>query len=128
VPAAVFVARLIGPLFVALGVGMLLNQTLYAAMIGEAVRLPTLIYLSGMLALTAGLAILNVHRAWSAGWRVLITILGWVLVIAGVIRIVLPTVTMSMATAISSAPVAMAIGGAIVLVLGGFLSFEGYRR
>ncbi len=126
--AAVFIARLVGPLFVALGVGILLNQTLYAAMIVEAVHIPTLIYLSGLLALTAGLAILNVHRAWISDWRVIITVLGWVLVIAGIIRIVLPRVTASIATTIYSGSAAMAIVGVIVLVLGGYLSFEGYRQ
>jgi uncharacterized membrane protein len=125
---AVLIARLIGPLFAVLGVGMLANQTLYAEMIPEAVRIPTLIYLSGLLALAAGLAMLNFHRAWTADWRVIITVLGWMIVIAGVIRIVLPRLTASLATTIYSGPVAIAIGGAVVLVLGGFLSFKGYRQ
>ena len=47
----VFIARLVGPLFVVLGVGILLNQTVYADMIGQAVLSPVLIYLSGLLAL-----------------------------------------------------------------------------
>jgi uncharacterized membrane protein len=125
---AVLIARLIGPLFAVLGIGMLANQTLYAEMIPEAVRIPTLIYLSGLLALAAGLAMLNFHRAWTADWRVIITVLGWMMVIAGVIRIVLPRLTASLATTIYSGPAAIAIGGAVVLVLGGFLSFKGYRQ
>jgi hypothetical protein len=127
-PAAVFIARLIGPLFVALGAGILLNTALYADMIAEAVQIPTLIYFSGLLALSAGLGILNTHRAWTSDWRVIITVLGWLFVIAGVIRIVLPRVTMSLATTIYSGSAAMAIVAVVVLVLGGFLSFKGYRR
>ncbi len=125
---AVYIARLVGPLFVVLGVGVLLNRTLYADMIGEAVRTPTLIYISGLLALTAGLAVLNAYRAWTADWRVIVTILGWLFVIAGVIRIVLPRLTMSLATAIYSEPAVLLAVGAVVLVLGGFLSFKGYRQ
>jgi hypothetical protein len=125
---AVYIARLVGPLFVVLGVGVLLNRTLYADMIGEAVRTPTLIYISGLLALTAGLAVLNAYRAWTSDWRVIVTILGWLFVIAGVIRIVLPRLTMSLATAIYSGPAVLLAVGAVVLVLGGFLSFKGYRR
>jgi hypothetical protein len=127
-PAAAFIARLVGPLFVVLGVGILLNRTLYADMVAEAVRLPTLIYLSGLLALTAGLAILNVYRAWTSDWRVIITVLGWLFVIAGVIRIVLPRVTASLATTIYSGPAVMATAGVVVLVVGGFVSFKGYRQ
>ncbi len=125
--AAVFIARLIGPLFVVIGLGILLNQTLYTDMIGQAVLVPVIIYLFGVMALLAGLAILNVHRAWTADWRVIVTILGWVLVISGFVRIVLPKVTAALAISLYSGPTAMAIVGAIVLLIGAYLSFEGYR-
>ena len=55
----VFIARVIGPLFVVLGIGVLVNERLYADMIGEAVLAPILIYLTGLLAFTAGVAMLN---------------------------------------------------------------------
>ena len=55
----VFIARIIGPLFVVLGIGVLVNERLYADMIGEAVLAPILIYLTGLLAFTAGVAMLN---------------------------------------------------------------------
>ena len=86
----VFIAKLIGPLFVVLGIGCLVNQTVYADMIGQAVLVPVLIYLSGLMAFLAGVAMLNGYHGWTADWRLIITILGWVLVIAGIIRIVLP--------------------------------------
>ena len=62
---AVFIARLIGPAFVAVGLGVLANGPFYTALILEAVHSPTLIYFSGLMALVPGLAILNVHRSWS---------------------------------------------------------------
>jgi len=46
---AVFIARLVGPLLVVIGVGVLLNEANYAAMITEATHSPTLIYLCGLL-------------------------------------------------------------------------------
>jgi hypothetical protein len=124
----VFIARVVGPLFVVLGVGTLLNQTLYADMIGEAALAPVLIYLSGVLAFTAGVAMLNGYHAWTFDWRIIITILGWVLVIAGIVRIVLPAVTAVAAIALYSRGPAMLIVSIVVLVLGIFLSFQGYRR
>jgi hypothetical protein len=127
VEPAVFIARLIGPLFVALGAGLLLNLAHYAAMIGEAVRIPALVLLSGMLTLTAGLAMLNAYRAWTSDWRAIVTVLGWLFVVAGVIRIVLPTVVVTLVTDIYSGTAAMAIAGVIVLVLGALLSFKAYR-
>jgi hypothetical protein len=125
---AVVVARLVGPTLLAIGLGILLNRPLYAAAVAEGVRSAVLVYLSGILSLVAGLAILNAHRAWTADWRVIVTIFGWLLVIGGVLRIVLPRVTASVATTLYSGTVALAIVGAIVLVVGAYLSFEGYRH
>jgi len=126
-PPAVLTARLVGPLFVAIGLGILLNAPFYVGAIVEAVHSPTLVYISGIASLLAGLAVLNAYAAWTADWRVIITILGWLLVIAGVVRIVLPELVTRLATTIYSGPTALAITGAVVLVLGGFLSFKAYR-
>ncbi len=126
-PPAVLIARLVGPLFVAIGVGILLNAPFYAGAIVEAVHSPTLVYLSGIASLLAGLAMLNAYWAWTADWRVVITILGWVMAIAGVVRIVLPQLVTTLATAIYSGSTALAIAGVIVLVLGGYLTVKGYR-
>jgi hypothetical protein len=125
---AVFIARLTGPLLVVIGVGVLLNEANYAAMITEAAHSPTLIYLSGLLTLPLGLAILNVYPAWTADWRVIVTILGWLLAIGGVIRIVLPEFTATLATTLYSTSAGLTVFAVVVLVLGGYLSFEGYRR
>ena len=61
----------------------------YTAFVLESVYSPMLIYFSGLLALVSGLAILNVHRSWT-GWPVIVTIIGWLMVIGGAIRLVLP--------------------------------------
>ena len=126
-PAATLIARLIGPLFAALGLGMLLNATFYAAAVGEGAHSPVLIAISGMATLVAGLAILNAYHAWTADWRVLVTVIGWLFIIAGLIRLILPTLAETLAPAVYSGPAALMVAGAVVLVIGGILSFEGYR-
>jgi hypothetical protein len=125
--AATLSARLIGPVFVAIGLGVLVNRAFYGAAVAEGVQSPVLIYLSGIAALVAGLAVLNAHRAWSADWRGLVTLLGWLFVIGGVLRIVLPRITIAVGTTIYSGPAALTVVGLIVLIVGAYLSFEGYR-
>ena len=126
-PAAVLIARLVGPLFVALGLGLLLNSTFYAVAVGEGAHSPVLIAIAGMATLVAGIAILSAHRAWTADWRVLVTLIGWVFVIAGLIRLILPTLAETLAPAVYSGPAALLVAGVVVLIVGGILSFEGYR-
>ncbi len=72
-----------------------------------------------MLTLPLGLAILNVYRAWTADC--------WLLAIGGVIRIVLPQFTATLATTLYSTSAGLTVFAVVVLVLGGYLSFDGYR-
>lgn len=125
---AVFIARLIGPALVAVGVGVLLNEATYAAVVTEAEHSPTIIYFSGQLSLVSGLAILNVHRTWTADWRVIVTVLGWLSAIGGGIRIVLPQFTAALLATVYSVSASLTVMAVVALVLGGYLSFEGYRR
>jgi hypothetical protein len=127
VPAVILIARLIGPLFAVLGLGMLLNATFYAAAVGQGAHSPVLIAIAGMATLVAGLAILNAYRAWTADWRVLVTVIGWIFIIAGLIRLILPTLAETLAPAVYSGPAALMVAGVVVLIVGGILSFEGYR-
>jgi uncharacterized membrane protein len=125
--AATLIARLIGPVFVVIGLGMLLNAAFYAAAVGEGAKSPVLIAVSGIATLLGGVAILNAHHDWTADWRVLITLIGWLFIIAGIVRLVLPTVAETVAPVVYSGPAAEMVAGAIVLVVGAILGFAGYR-
>jgi TM2 domain-containing membrane protein YozV len=125
---AVLIARLTGPVLVAIALGILLNASFYVGAIIEAVHSPTLVYMSGIASLLAGLAILNAYAAWTSDWRIVVTIVGWIFTIAGVIRIVIPQLVTNIATKIYSGPTALSVTAIIVLVVGGFLAFKGYRQ
>ena len=124
----VLIARLVGPIFIAIAAGILLNARFYVGAIVEAVHSPTLVYMSGIASLLAGLAILNAYAAWTADWRLVVTVVGWILVIAGIVRIVIPRLVTTLATTIYSGPTALSITAVIVLIVGGFLTFKGYRE
>jgi len=61
---SLFLARLIGPTFVAIALGMLINLGMYETMIAEALHTGVLFYLSGLLSLLGGLAIVNLNNMW----------------------------------------------------------------
>ena len=120
-----------GPLFVAAGLGFLLNQSTYWDMITEVIARTTptdhlLIYVSGLLSMLAGLAVVNTHGLWTSDWRVVITILGWIMLVGGIIRIVVPNFGLKLGSAVYGSPVALIIVAIISLMLGGFLTFKGY--
>jgi hypothetical protein len=123
-----FVARLIGPIFLAGAIGMFISGQNYRMMADEFLRSRALIYLSGLLAMTAGLAIVLTHNVWVLNWPVLITIIGWLAAIGGAFRIIFPQVTERAGRAMLAKPTALTIGGVIWLALGAILCFFGYFR
>ena len=92
----------------------------------EFLRSRALIYLSGLLIMTAGLAIVLTHNVWAADWPVLITLLGWLAVIGGALRILTPQARAHGPRACSRQRTALPIAGAIWLAIGAILCFFGY--
>ena len=87
-----FLAKLIGPVCIAGGLGMLFNTAIYRAMFERALHDHMLIYLSGVIALTIGLAIVILHNDWKWHWPLIITVFGWMAVIGGIVRMIAPQV------------------------------------
>ncbi|MGJ0509364.1 MAG: hypothetical protein ACR652_20045 [Methylocystis sp.] len=123
---ALFPARLVGPTFIAIAFGMLINLGMYESIIAEALHAGILFYLSGLLSLLAGLAIINLHNTWRADWRVIITVLGWSMTIGGAIRIVALQIAIWIGSAIYRGRASTLVVAAIIGVLGALLSFKGY--
>ena len=124
---SVFLAKLIGPVMLVAAVSLFVNAAGYRAMAQEFLRSPALIYLAGVLTMTAGLAIVLAHNVWVFNWPVLITILGWLGVVGGAARIALPEQTRKVGDSMLRNEMAMKIGGGW-LAVGALLCFFGYFR
>jgi hypothetical protein len=120
------IAALMGPLLAAMGVAMLINRNLLPTIVGEVAHNYALIFLSGILTLLAGVAIVRVHNVWSGGWRVIITVLGWLAVVSGLVRMWFPQGPAPIAEAFAGNSASILIGGLVMLALGAFLSYEAY--
>lgn len=123
--ASIFLARLLGPLLLLPGIGVLINPRAFRTIAAEVLGSVTLVYLFGFLDFAAGLAIVLFHNRWAAGWPVLITLIGWALLIRGAVHIVAPdSVSRYGASLIKSYP--LWVTGVIVVILGLALCYFGY--
>ena len=122
---SLFLARLIGPMLLVVGAGVLINRENFRSMAKELVASRELMFIIGLLTLLGGLAIVNTHNVWS-GWPIIITILGWILVIGGAVRILLPDTARSIQGAALDKPAMPAIGGSIQALIGAWLCYVGY--
>ena len=101
---SLFLAKLIGPIFVIVGIGLLLNGDRYRAVVDEVMSSHALLYIFGAIALTGGLAIVLTHNVWVWDWPVIITIVGWLMIVRGSFRIVFPQQVEDLARAGGDAP------------------------
>jgi hypothetical protein len=51
---------------------------------------PVLVMIAGYAAFVPGLAIVYFHNRWTGGWPVLVTLMGWLSLVVGLLRMVVP--------------------------------------
>ena len=125
---SIFLAKLIGPFALALGLAMLVNRTSFRTLANEFLANPALIFLSGIITLPAGLAIVLTHNVWTPNWRVIITILGWLAVVSGALRIIVPELAAAKSRRLIGHRLTPKIAAAFYLAVGAVLCYFGYFR
>lgn len=125
---SIFLARLMGPVFLVIGAALLVNGVVLRALTQEFLNSHALIFLSGLITLPAGLAVVLTHNVWTPDWRVLITILGWLLVIGGAVRIAAPQRAAAIGRTMFANPATMQISTWVTVLIGVLLCFFGYIR
>jgi hypothetical protein len=92
----------------------------------EVVKSRVQLWLSGVLALTAGLAIVLSHNEWDLSWEVIITIIGW-LAILHLLRLLIPQqIGDFLSRALARGPQVLTGVGVVALVVGAFLAWKGF--
>jgi hypothetical protein len=125
---SIFLAKLLGPILVLAAVAVYVNRKSLDAVAQEFLRSNALLLLLGFLDFAAGLAIVLTHNVWVADWRVIITLLGWFLLIRGVVRSLIADQVKPYALKLLKNPDAVNGVLAVIFVLGLVLSYFGYAR
>jgi len=123
---SIFIARLIGPVMIVAGFSVLLNRRGFRSMAEDFLASRGLMFLGGLMVMLGGLAIVLTHNVWVANWRVIVTLFGWLMVIAGAIRIIEPPFLFAGAQAFLRHRAMPTIAGIIWLALGIVFCLLGY--
>jgi hypothetical protein len=123
---SLFLAKLIGPILLSVSAAVLINMDNMRQMAADFIEHRGLIFLTGVLTLLGGLAIVITHNDWVLGWPVIITIFGWLSVIGGIFRIVFPDSVKSMGTAMLQKRGLLTVSGVVQGLLGAWLCYVGY--
>lgn len=123
---SIWIAKFMGPIILALGIPMVVAPQDLLKTSKKFLSDSPLILVSGVLAMTAGLAIVNTHNIWILDWPVIITFFGWALVIGGAIRVISPRLVDIVGSAMMKFDSMARIAGVFWVILGLFLTYKGY--
>ena len=77
-------AQLIGPTLSVMTLSEMMNLPIWES------NIPSVTFLNGVLLFLAGISIIRVHNFWVRSWKILITLIGWLTIILGLLRMFFP--------------------------------------
>ncbi len=87
---SIFIAKILGLAYLALGFNMLSGKMNIKKMIEDFGNSSGLTYLAGMITLLIGMLLIEYHNIWVKDWTVVITIIGWFATLKGVLLLANP--------------------------------------
>jgi hypothetical protein len=125
--ASLFIAKLLGPLFILVGIALLLKLEMFCTILQEFIGSPALLYLAGFFGLLGGLALVLTQNVWVFDWRIIITLIGWLTIVRAVVTILWPQRIVAIGSAILNLRgVVMGAAAVTDLLVGLVLSYFGY--
>jgi hypothetical protein len=119
-------AVLMGSALVVMGI-TLFNKSYFNAVMTDLANSKGLLWLTGFITFVMGMVVVALYNVWSADWRVLVTLLGWLTVIKGAVIMLFPSSMMLLYRRFLSNHL-LTYSGIYALVLGGLLLFLGLAK
>ena len=107
-------AQIIGPTLSVMTLSEMINLSIWES------NIPSVTFLNGVLLFVGGISIIRVHNFWIRSWIILITLIGWLTIILGLLRMFFPTAKQT------GENFSTYLLLTVLFVIGLFLAFKGY--
>ena len=87
---SIVIARIICILYLSIGTGLAFSTKYYNEAFKKIVHDTTYLFLGGWIATVLGGALVHYHNLWVNDWRLLITLISWLILIKGVALLAFP--------------------------------------
>ena len=119
---SILIAKILGLTYIAAGVAAISGKIEYPKMVEDFENSPGLTYLAGFVALIFGVILTHHHNLWVKDWRFMITLVGWLSLIKGIVLIAFPQSLSHFKGWYKDAR----IWGIIMIILGAILGYFGF--
>ena len=121
-----FLAQLFGIFFLLGGISLILNTGYYEKALLKLVKDEASLFITGLSLLTAGAALVLAHNIWTPSWVVIITVIGWAMVIKGFLSLAIPRRIAPLYEYVIKIKGLMVIASLIWIILGLVLGYFGF--
>lgn len=118
---SIFLAKVIGWLFVIMGIFLLARQKLISSIIEDTLEQPGLLFILGFITLVMGLLLVVSHNMWTMSWPVIITIIAWLTLLGGIFRLFSPDLNKNLARGWLKKPTYIIVSAIIYIIIGLYL-------
>ncbi len=121
----IFLASLWGPVMFVAGLGLIISRRYYLTVYKNANRDRMAVVAISIIAMTTGLAQVQFHNVWESLPQIIISLLGWAMLIEGALYTLKPKIAEKLSALIVEEKM-MVASGVICLILGGYLSWVAF--
>jgi len=122
---SILIAKIIGFIYLSFGVGLLFNGKYYKKEISKLLENTSYLIFAGFIAIIMGILIIENHNFWVKNWTIVITIIGWLALVKGIILLAFPTLT-SIYKPLFNSKMFYNLLGPLVLIFGLIFTYLGY--
>ncbi len=118
--------QIISLVYLAVGIGIFINPDFYKNLLESFIEDITALYFGGIMALVIGYLIVAFHNTWTKDFSVIITVIGWMGLLKGIVILGLPKIMIALTKAIATKKNFLKIEAIAIIVIGLALAFLGF--
>lgn len=123
---SIFIAKILGMMYIVVALGLLLNRPYYQKALDEMIKDSGVMYISGYIGVVLGTVLILLHNTWAANWTTIISIFAWIIFAKGAWILLSPTSMGTFSKKILNNNGLFTAAAVVALLLGGVLTYFGF--
>jgi len=123
---SLFLSKFLGLYFIIISLALLAHVRQIRAIFIDIMDNPSLLFVTGFMALIMGLLLVLSHNIWTYDWKVIITIIGWTTLLKGILRVLFPRLGVKLNKKWVQSTFPYYITALLTLGVGSFLCYKGW--
>lgn len=120
-------ARVLGPFFTITMIAAMVRAADMKQVLSEFTASDVWPYVTGVFVLASGIAIVAFHQFWRGAAAIIVSVLGWLLVVRGILLVGFPGVFASLADRMIGATAAWVTAFVVMILIGLYLTYVGWK-